>query len=299
MLRNISFVVKNSQSVRIDQNNLISFVKKINPKNIIYRKNPFFENLPNDIEKINFIFLFSLINFGFWTFKEKYGTEKILSILKKLYLENRYKNFVKFLTYLKTNFLKLFKDSKDPLIILRLQQISEAEKVLTIKYKKTPFFILKKSNFDALKIINNLARDFVSFNDIAFYRQKKIEFLKKAQIFVSLTHAHCSSFSIDKMEKIMAGADYRIPAYLYYLKILRYSKHLTELIKNKKIIPALSEEEVEIRANTIWAIELIKKKLKKQYKKNFFSYIIDYYLWSKSRRIKKINNHHRTITIFY
>lgn len=299
MLRNISFVVKHSQSVKIDQKNLISFVKKINPKDIIYRKNPFFENLPNDIEKINFIFLFSLINFGFWTFKENYGTEKVLSILNNLYLKNRYKNFVKFLTYLKTNFHKLFKDLKDPLIMLRSQQISEAEKVLTIKYKKTPFFILKKSNFDALKIINNLAKDFVSFNDIAFYRQKKIEFLKKAQIFVSLVHAHCSSFSIDKMEKITAGADYRIPAYLHYLKILRYSKHLTELIKNKKIIPALSEEEVEIRANTIWAIELIKKKLKKQYKKNFFSYIIDYYLWSKSRRIKKINNHHRTITIFY
>lgn len=299
MLRNISFVVKNFQSVRIDQNNLISFVKKINSKDIIYRKNPFFENLPNDIEKINFIFLFSLINFGFWTFKEKYGTEKILSILKNLYSKNRYKNFIKFLAYLKHNFYKLFNDLKDPLVMLQAQQISEAEKVLTLKYKKAPFFILKKSEFDALKIINNLAKDFISFNDIAFYRQKKIKFLKKAQIFVSLIHSHCSSFSIDKMEQIMTGADYRIPSYLYYLKILRYSKNLTELIKNKKIIPSLSEEEIEIRANTIWTIELIKKKLIKQYKKKFFSYIIDFYLWSKSRLIKKINNHHRTLTIFY
>lgn len=300
MLKNIYFVVKKSKSVAIDRERIDSFVKKINPKEIVYQKNAVFSNWPNDNHRLNFIFLFSLINFSFWTIKSYNGTEIFIQLLKKICLENfknGSRNFIKkSIDYL----FRLEKKINDPCLIFRLQSLTEANKILSKKYQNSVFYLIKKAYFDAEKLVKILAEDFSSFNDHAFYQGKKVEFFKKAQIFVTLVYVYCRSFKIKNIDKITAGADYRLPCFLQHLRILRYTKKLNLLIKKGQIIPALSMEEVEIRANTIHVIEIIKKTLEDFYKKKFFSYIIDNYLWLKGRKIRKIaKSHHRTITIYY
>ena len=57
-------------------------------------------------------------------------------------------------------------------------------------------------------------------------------------------------------------ADYRVPQILRAKGILKYDKHLSDLVDNKKELPHGSKEEIEIRAATIQSVEKIKNILK-------------------------------------
>lgn len=95
-------------------------------------------------------------------------------------------------------------------------------------------------------------------------------------------------------------ADYRVPQILREIGIFEYAHSLEESIDNKKEIAANSEEEIEIRANTIIAVEKIKNEMLTQFKKNVLSIEVDYVLWNEGESLRKtIKPHHRTLTIFY
>jgi hypothetical protein len=60
-----------------------------------------------------------------------------------------------------------------------------------------------------------------------------------------------------------------------------------------------SPEEVEIRANTIWAVELIRKELA-LLRKGLRAFEVDWILWNMSQDPAfKTKPYHRTVTIFY
>lgn len=56
--------------------------------------------------------------------------------------------------------------------------------------------------------------------------------------------------------------------------------------------------EIEIRANMIIAVEMLRKELLKN-DKVIDSVILDSILWQYGEHIGKSSSHHRTITIFY
>ena len=53
-------------------------------------------------------------------------------------------------------------------------------------------------------------------------------------------------------------ADYKVPQILFHLGILKLNSGLEDKLNSKKIIPHGSDEEVEIRAATIVAVEKLK-----------------------------------------
>jgi hypothetical protein len=60
-----------------------------------------------------------------------------------------------------------------------------------------------------------------------------------------------------------------------------------------------SPDEVEIRANTIWAVELIREELK-QGGKAFRAFEIDWLLWTLGQSDEfRAKPYHRTVTILY
>ena len=69
-------------------------------------------------------------------------------------------------------------------------------------------------------------------------------------------------------------------------------------------LPAGSEEEVEIRACTVWAVEHIMDALRRRHGRDGspvpHSVQLDWYLWEQGER-QRMNGppHHRTITHFY
>jgi PREDICTED: hypothetical protein len=106
---------------------------------------------------------------------------------------------------------------------------------------------------------------------------------------------------------------FRVPQVLYYFGVLHYSDSLKSRIENKKVIKNGEEAEVEIRGQTIYAIELIKQKMqhlcqeRKVHELNLVnSVVIDFYLWDYRHKSQEIMQQvdecipfHRTRSIFY
>jgi hypothetical protein len=77
-------------------------------------------------------------------------------------------------------------------------------------------------------------------------------------------------------------ADYRVPQILRHLSIFTYREDLAKLIDNEEPLPYSSFEEVELRACTVIAVELILKKIRENKNLNEkikYSFEVDWLLW--------------------
>lgn len=114
----------------------------------------------------------------------------------------------------------------------------------------------------------------LGFRDHSLYKGHQVFLYKRAQIFVADLWGAFKGEGYGKFNdigSITIFADYIIPAVLRELGILKYSSALSDSIDSKIEVYAGSEEEVEIRACSIYAVEkmreLIKSKFKKQVSK--------------------------------
>jgi len=89
-----------------------------------------------------------------------------------------------------------------------------------------------------------------------------------------------------------------LPQVLRYYNVLEYHPALAERIDNKDVLDANSEEEVEIRAATIWACELLRRRMQQRGHK-VTSAEIDQRLWLLGQKSADMKPYHRTRTIFY
>lgn len=74
-------------------------------------------------------------------------------------------------------------------------------------------------------------------------------------IFTFLYHLACHSQYID----------YRIPQILHFLGCLMYSPPLDNHIRSLKTIPSGSNWEIELRATSIWCVELIRREIERRH----------------------------------
>lgn len=109
--------------------------------------------------------------------------------------------------------------------------------------------------------------------------------------------------SIDKVAlnrfSLTAFADYKLPQVLRHIGVLRYTGDLSERVDRGILLESGSPEEVEIRANTLWAVELIRRKLRES-GNNLRAFEIDWILWNLGQEERfRAKPYHRTVTIFY
>lgn len=119
---------------------------------------------------------------------------------------------------------------------------------------------------------------------------------------IRLKWCFCSSFAAKlggNVNNLSGCADYGIPRTFRDYGILKYSSELEETIDNEKEVLHDSEMEIEIRANMLYVIELIKEKSKNK-DILFNSAHLDNLIWwmGKKNKNRKSIAHH-TITIFY
>lgn len=308
VLETTLFVVKNSKKVKINREKIKEFIKKF--KNKI--KTPFWlKNLhfiSNDISKeLVYLIILDSLNFCFWQkiwkvkYKNKFYYEYFaLSISLKKLFEN-YQQSIDFF-FLKNlgfnEFRKFFQGA--PLLEQRYKIFKEVSEFMSKKYPDPIKFVLA-ANQSSKILLNKIYQEIPYFKDCAFYKNKKIYFLKRAQILIADIYGAFNGKNIGyfkDLDYLTCFADYKLPQILNYYGILEYTEDLTNKIKKKKLIKAQSKEEIEIRANTIWAIEFLKKELK-NYGVNLYSFEIDWYLWNRSQKIKFPLPHHLTKTIYY
>ena len=305
--------------VKIDDDNLQKLVNDLlNDKNSL--KYPrwsesHFDSTSVPLETLlRYIFTIDTLNYCFWPNE---GFE-YYSLAKNLYETlNKDKKFfdIENLINITPEQLKenVFKGDFN-LINERVRMIKEVFTIIKNNYKGSCIIFVKECNKDATKLVKKIIDEFCCFRDQAIYNGEQIFFYKRAQILVSdiyLAYLDIKeakknneendiiNFTKETISQLTMFADYRVPQILRAKGILKYDKHLSDLVDNNKELPHGCKEEIEIRAATIQSVEQIKNALKEN-GRDAMSIECDVYLWEEGEKIKdKVEPHHRTLSIFY
>jgi hypothetical protein len=176
---------------------------------------------------------------------------------------------------------------KIPLFQQRLTNLREAGQVLMDRFQGSFIHVLEEAGGSAVELVHLLAAEFASFNDTTTYHGNKVYFFKRAQLLVQDLW---TTFSGDTWGDFVD---------LEKLTIIRYELQLAELIQRLEHIPPGSPEEVEIRAATIWAVEILRQELGKR-GQEVTSAQLDCWLWHLGQDDSyRSMPYHRTRTIFY
>ncbi len=188
-----------------------------------------------------------------------------------------------------------------PLLEQRLLNAREVGQVLIEQYDGQFSRAIEQVEGDAVKLALLLATQFSSFNDVAVYRKHEVRFLKRAQICVADLHGAFGGKdwgALQNLDQLTAFADYKLPQVLRHLGVLEYERTLAGRIDNQELIPQGSEEEIEIRAATVWACELLRRAMA-GHDQTVTAAAIDQRLWLLGQESAQMQPYHRTRTIFY
>ncbi|KAI2631644.1 hypothetical protein GGS21DRAFT_153813 [Xylaria nigripes] len=195
-----------------------------------------------------------------------------------------------------------------PLLEARLTCLREAGQVL-YEYNCSFTNCIKAANGSAAALVNILARDFPCFRDEFQFggRRKPVRLLKRAQILVADIWACFNGEdygAFRDIDKITMFADYRVPQILATFGCISYSPPLQSLITKKSIIESGSSYEVQLRACTIWCVELLRREIKRQHPEaKVNAILIDFFLYDTMKLMeaegKETMPHHCTRSIWY
>ena len=306
IIESCKYVSENSKSVQINEINLDNFIKEIN--NIETKHwlsfSPF-NLLDLPVETIiNFLLIYESIDFSFWgnpkwtilidDVKEDGSIALLYAILKYV----KKKNSTDFSNITKDEFKKILKGNVEiPLFEERYNIIKNVSKIVNEKMNGNFYKFIKNINSDT-KLFNVIVSNFPNFKDERTYNKKNIYFYKLAQLLTSdILHIREQKEKIKVNYSHLVGcADYKIPQVMRGLGILEYSNKLANIIDNKEEIEVNSKFEVEIRANMIVVIDMIKNKLGD----NVCAIDINDYIWCQGRNKNiKLKPYHLTRNINY
>ena len=130
---------------------------------------------------------------------------------------------------------------------------------------------------------------------------EEVYFFKRAILLVGDLIENVKSIKekVKNDSNMLGCADYKISQVLRHLGILEYNEELAQIVDSKQQLKHDSEMEIEVRANMLYALELIKNKLhQKGIEMN--STQIDNILWLLSKNKEfKAKPYHLTRTIYY
>ncbi|KLU81023.1 hypothetical protein MAPG_00118 [Magnaporthiopsis poae ATCC 64411] len=200
-------------------------------------------------------------------------------------------------------------DEEMPLLEERLACLREAGQVLYEKYSCSPVNVITAAGNSAAGLVNILARDFPCLRDEHRFegRRKPVRFLKRAQILVADVWAcfqgegHGAFRDIDKLTMF---ADYRIPQVLCTLGCMGFSPPLDNAIRAKKVLDSGGTWELQLRACSIWCVELIRREIRRNHPDTKINAVlIDFFLYDLMKEKEaagiEVIPHHRTRSIWY
>lgn len=316
ILESTKFVVEKSEFVKINEAAIKKVARKwkeekweLPPWDSTYH---FFDNSPRTLA---YFFILDSINFSFWSerkeqkyrihYQGKYvnGYNSLALSLKMAF--SRHHPIEKngyLLKMTKGEFLTLL-GGKGKLALLekRLHILHQAALIIKNQFGGDVQNLFIEANNNALLLLDILISRFPSFRDEAQYKEKRVLFYKRAQIFVNDAHAAFKGKGLGaftNMDKLTAFSDYKIPQILRHWNIFSYGEALSKKIDAKIELQKNSPEEVEIRANTIWAMEHLKEELK-TIGVHLQSREIDWLLWKKAGSEKGMKPYHKVRTTSY
>ncbi|WOL12642.1 UPF0553 protein-like [Canna indica] len=161
--------------------------------------------------------------------------------------------------------------------------------------------LVKASGKSAANLVTLVTRHFPGFRDHSVYKGHQIFLYKRAQIFAADVWGAFKGQGYGEfydIKSITIFADYIVPAVLRQLGVLKYSSSLSSSVDTKAEICSGSEEEIELRACTIHAVEKMRDIIQSKFGKQVLSVEMDLWLWSRGVQNSALP-HHRTLSIYY
>lgn len=184
----------------------------------------------------------------------------------------------------------------------RLAILRETGRVLLGTYGGDPGRLPEDAAGSAANLVRLVTAAFPSFRDTAEYDGHPVYFYKRAQILAADLHGAFGGRgwgAFRDTDHLTAFADYKLPQVLRHLGILRYRERLARKVDRLELLQPGSPEEVEIRANTIWAVELIRRGMATA-GLQVQALEIDWLLWNLGQQDAfRKKPYHRTRTIYY
>ena len=300
------YVANNSINVKINEEKINEFVKSIkkiklshwlsySPYNLL--------DLPIEMI-INLLLVYESIDFSFqgnpkWTIDTHNGKEDGgIALLYAIFKYVKDKNTTDFSNITKDEFSNILKGNVEiPLFEERFNIIRNVSRIVNEKMNGSFCKFINNINIDE-ELFEIIISHFPNFKDERTYNNKTIYFYKLAQLLTSdILHIREIKENIKVDYSHLVGcADYKIPQVMRGMGMLNYSDKLSNIIDNKKEIEVNSEYEVEIRANMLVVIDLIKKKLENR----VCAIDINDYIWSQGKNKNiKLKPYHLTRCINY
>lgn len=162
--------------------------------------------------------------------------------------------------------------------------------------------LVESANHSGERLVSILS-EMKFFRDVERYGEIEVPFYKRAQLTaadLSLALNRSGLGRFDDLDRLTIFADNLVPHVLRIDGILEYTPELAARIDRAELIPAGSEEEVEIRACAVDAVEHIGESLREK-GHAITSMGLDYVLWNRGQEkvYKSIKPRHRTRTVYY
>ena len=189
-----------------------------------------------------------------------------------------------------------------PLFEQRLQNVHEVGRVLLDRYDGQFANAVEQADHSALRLVLLLAQQFSSFHDVASYRGHEVRFFKRAQICVADLHGSFGGKgwgSFTDLDQLTAFADYKVPQVLRHFGVLEYSPSLAVRVDKQELLAPGSEEEIELRAATIWACELLRREMASTTGSTITAVEVDNRLWHIGQNVLGMKPYHRVRTVYY
>lgn len=189
-----------------------------------------------------------------------------------------------------------------PLFQKRVDHLREVGRILLEKYDGSFVNLLEKSQRSAVALVQEVVANFPCFNDVAAYQGQPVYLYKRAQLLAADLHGafegHGHGAFYD-LEQLTIFADYKLPQVLRHYHILEYDAHLAALVDNYLPLAPGSPEEIEIRAATIQAVELMRQSFAARHHP-ILAFKLDWWLWTLGQNdAVRQKPYHRTRTVFY
>ncbi len=305
-------VLANAKFVSIDRANLQEIAKAIGAR---FHAGFKFHSSDSTAENgAQLLFIEDAVNFCFWAEKDKpkwetdrgdgttiggwYGLE---ACLKRALAEGIPLLDARYLSSLSpedgARIFRRANAAEIPLLAERIGNLREAGTVLLAKFDGQFANLLTAADNDAIRIVQLIAENFPSFRDISMLDGKPVFFYKRAQILPKdLAYVfEKQRRHLTNADKLTAFADYKLPQFFRAYGILAYSHELAERVDHYVPITHDSREEIEIRAVSIWIVELLREMLP-----GMTAADIDNTIWLLSQNLPSDTKpYHRTRTIFY
>ena len=306
-----------SNRVRIDGQALVTLARDWVSKGI---KVPVWDNVHHFVgggaDTVSYLLVLDSLNFCFWPAHKKarweiqYGPESLsgylalAASLKRAMESGVPITRADYLAGISPEALKNILGGRGDLQLMesRLGILRELGQVLQKAYEGEACGLVEAAEGSAVELVQLLAKRLESFRDVAEYGGQEVFFYKRAQIFVADLYGTFQGKdwgAFNDMDQLTAFADYKLPQVLRHLGILEYEKDLARQVDTGILLEPGGLDEVEIRANTIWAVEEIRLEMGRR-GQDLRAFEIDGVLWNMGQQDRyRERPYHKTVTIFY